>query len=57
MGQLNPIIIDEIKKINCDEKLKEFLIEVLKSEADHLENGERWWFSDKYEKLVKKAIG
>lgn len=55
MGDLNPVIIEEIEKSDYDERIKKFLIELLKLEADHSEE-ERWNVCEEYEKLVKRFI-
>ncbi len=55
MAILNERIIKEIEKSNYSEKTKKFLKEILMLETDHSEE-DRWWYSETYENLVKKAV-
>lgn len=55
MALLNERIIEEIEKSNYSENTKKFLKEILMLEIDHSEE-DRWWYSEVYYNLVRKAV-
>lgn len=55
MGEeINPKILEKIKKIK-DEKIKDFLIDVIHLEFDNIEEG-RWLYREEYDKKINTSF-
>lgn len=49
---VNKKIIEKIQASDLDESVKKFIIELLRLEFQHIEEG-KWKFGDEYERLIK----
>ncbi len=54
MPKINPLIWDELKKINNDDQTKDFVLELLTYERNHMNQERVRGYSEFYDKTVDK---
>ena len=54
-GNVNKKIIDKIKSDNIDQRMKDFLIDIIRLEFRHSEDS-KWKYSKEYERLIKQHL-
>jgi len=55
-GNVNKKIIDKIKSNNIDQRMNDFLIDIIRLEFRHSEDS-KWKYSKEYERLIKQHLG